>query len=380
MLKTVFGKTLFEKRWTLLWWALSIFATNVAMIQIFPPIKEAFSGMMENIPSSLQGWFGTDGAMWSTIEGFVSMENWNLQIRTVLFVDEIHRFNKAQQDTFLPHVESGLILLIGATTENPSFEVIAPLISRLRVIVLEQLSKNDVVKILQKAIKSEKVATKIKPEAVEYLAEMSSGDARMALGGLEVALGLIKNKEKITKAVVEQALGRKMPRYDKKGDAHYDIISAFIKSMRAGEVDAVLYYLARMLAAGEDPKFIARRMVIFASEDIGLAGNGALNLSVSCFQAVERIGLPECKYGLFHTATALARSQKSREITDLMSKFEKLAADFPDAVIPLHIRNGETKLMKDLGYGKGYEWKAGFKHDKNYLPDEVAQQLNKFEK
>ena len=295
-------------------------------------------------------------------------QNWNLKTRTVLFVDEIHRFNKAQQDAFLPHVESGLLTLIGATTENPSFEVITPLLSRSRVIVLEALKKDDIIAILKRAIKLEKATKRVSPKALDYLAELSGGDARLALGNLEVALGLA---DKVTPEIVKTAAQKRIPGYDKKGDMHYDVISAFIKSMRGSDVKATLYYLARMLQAGEDPKFIARRMVIFASEDIGLAGNGALSLAVATFQAVERIGMPEAQYNLFHCATALTRSEKSRETSDLMYDALALAKQYPDASVPLHIRNAPTKLMKDLGYNEKYEWKAGFKHEKGFLPEEI---------
>jgi len=297
-------------------------------------------------------------------------QNWNLKTRTILFVDEIHRFNKAQQDAFLPHVESGLITLIGATTENPSFEVINPLLSRSRVLVLEPLKKEEIVSILKRALKLEKTAKRVSPKALDYLAELSGGDARLALGNLEVALGLA---EKVTPEVVKTAAQKRIPGYDKKGDMHYDVISAFIKSMRGSDVKATLYYLARMLQAGEDPKFVARRMVIFASEDIGLAGNGALSLAVATFQAVERIGMPEAQYNLFHCATALARSEKSRESSDLMYDALSLAKQFPDAQVPLHIRNAPTNLMKDLGYNEGYKWKANFKHEKGFLPKEIDQ-------
>ncbi|HET8690065.1 MAG TPA: replication-associated recombination protein A [Candidatus Saccharimonadales bacterium] len=295
-------------------------------------------------------------------------QNWNLNQRTVLFVDEIHRFNKAQQDAFLPHVESGLITLIGATTENPSFEVITPLLSRSRVLVLEPLGKDDILVILKRAIKRLKATKRVTPKALDYLAELSGGDARLALGNLEVALSLA---QKITPEVVKTAAQKRIPGYDKKGDAHYDVVSAFIKSMRGGDEKASLYYLARMIQAGEDPKFIARRMVIFASEDIGLAGNGALSLAVATFQAVERIGLPEAQYNLFHCATALAKSQKSREVSNKMYEALDLAKRYPDAKVPLHIRNAPTKLMKDLGYNQGYKWQSGFKHDKGYLPEEI---------
>ena len=295
-------------------------------------------------------------------------QNWNLQIRTLLFVDEIHRFNKAQQDAFLPHVESGLIILIGATTENPSFEVISPLLSRSRVLVLEPLKKDEIIDILKRALKLEKATKRVSPKALDYLAELSGGDARLALGNLEVSLGLAN---KVTPEIVKTAAQKRVPGYDKKGDMHYDVISAFIKSMRGSDVKATLYYLARMLQAGEDPKFVARRMVIFASEDIGLAGNGALALAVATFQAVERIGMPEAQYNLFHCATALAKSEKSRETTDLMHDALSLAQQFPDASVPLHIRNAPTKLMKDLGYNESYEWKANFKPGKGFLPDEI---------
>lgn len=298
-------------------------------------------------------------------------ENWNLQIRTILFVDEIHRFNKAQQDTFLPHVESGLIVLLGATTENPSFEVISPLISRSRVVVLEQLSKENIIEILKKALKMERATKRITPKNLEFLADISGGDARTALGNLEVALGLTDGK--IDRQTIEQAVGKKVPIYDKKGDGHFDMISAFIKSMRSGDTDATLYYLARMVAAGEDPKFIARRMVIFASEDIGMAGNNALTLATSAFLAVERVGMPEGGIVLSHTAYALCKSQKSRETYDAWIVARELAERFPNAPVPVHLRNGTTKLMKNLGYGEGQEWTAGFRHEKPYLPEEVVR-------
>ena len=296
-------------------------------------------------------------------------QNWNLQLRTILFVDEIHRFNKAQQDAFLPHVESGLITLIGATTENPSFEVITPLLSRSRVLVLQPLSKDEIIAILERALADQNATKKVTSEALNYLAELSGGDARVALGNLELALSMGK---KVTPDIVKVAAQKRVPGYDKKGEMHYNVISAFIKSMRGSNVDATLYYLARMIDAGEDPKFIARRMVIFASEDIGLAGNGALGMALNAFQAVERIGMPESSYILFHVATALAKSEKSRRTTDAMHRATALAKQYPDAPVPLHLRNAETKLMKDLGYAKGYKWEADFKHTKGFLPDELS--------
>ncbi len=296
-------------------------------------------------------------------------QNWNLQIRTVLFVDEIHRFNKAQQDAFLPHVESGLITLIGATTENPSFEVITPLLSRSRVLVLQPLSKEEIMAIIKHALKELKLTKRVTPTAIDYLAELSGGDARVALGNLELSISM---SDKVTPDIVKVAAQKRVPGYDKKGEMHYNVISAFIKSMRGSDVDASLYYLTRMIDAGEDPKFIARRMVIFASEDIGLAGNGALALAVSTFQAVERVGMPESGYMLYHTATALARSKKSREVPELMGKAQQLAKMYPDAQVPLHLRNAPTKLMKDLGYNEDYKWEADFKHKKGFLPDQIT--------
>ena len=300
----------------------------------------------------------------------IAKQNWNLKIRTVLFVDEIHRFNKAQQDAFLPHVESGLITLIGATTENPSFEVISPLLSRSRVVVIQPLSKDSIMEVLLRAIKAEGAQKRVDIEAVAYLAELSGGDARSALGDLELALNI--SPEKVTIETVKEAAGRKVPGYDKKGDEHYNNISAFIKSMRGGDDSATLYYMARMLNAGEDPKFIARRMVIFASEDIGLAGNGALGLALDAFMAIERVGMPEGGIILSHVATALARAKKSRESYNAWAKAKEMADKTMSLPVPLHLRNASTKLMADLGYGKDYKWEAGFKAEKGFLPDDIA--------
>jgi putative ATPase len=298
-------------------------------------------------------------------------QNRRLGMQTILFVDEIHRFNKAQQDAFLPHVEDGTITLIGATTENPSFEVINPLLSRSRVLVLEPLSKDEIAAIIKKAAKAEKLTLKKLPaESIDLLAELSGGDARVALGNLELAVQLAGTKP-ITPKIVETAAQSRLPGYDKKGEYHYNVISAFIKSMRGSDATAALYYLARMLQAGEDPKFIARRMVVFASEDIGMAAPAALNLAVSTFLAVERIGLPEAQYNLFHCAAVMAKSPKSRAVTGAMSAALSAARDYPDLPVPLALRNAPTKLMKDLGYNKGYEWQAGFKPAEGFLPDEI---------
>jgi len=298
-------------------------------------------------------------------------QNQRLGQTTILFVDEIHRFNKAQQDAFLPHVENGTIVLIGATTENPSFEVITPLLSRSRVLVLEPHSKQDIVQIIKKAAKAEKLTAKRLPtKSIDLLAELSGGDARVALGNLELAMQLTTGT--ITDKVVETAAQKRVPGYDKNGENHYNIISAFIKSMRGSDANAALYYMARMLQAGEDPKFIARRMVIFASEDVGIASSPALNLAVSTFQAVERLGMPECQYALYHCAIVLSKCAKSRVVADAMGNASQAAREYPDLPVPLHIRNAPTKLMKDLGYQKGSEWKAGFKHPQGFLPEELS--------
>lgn len=296
--------------------------------------------------------------------------NRRLGMRTILFVDEIHRFNKAQQDAFLPYVENGTLVLIGATTENPSFEVITPLLSRSRVLVLEPLSKDEIVTILKKAAKAEKLTAKRLPaKSIDLIAELSGGDARVALGNLELALRL--TDKAVTPDIVTTAAQKRVPGYDKAGEQHYNIISAFIKSLRGSQATAALYYMARMLQAGEDPKFIARRMVIFASEDIGIAAPAALNLAVSTFLAVERIGLPECEYNLYHCATVLAKAPKSRAVAGAMFAAKATARDYPGLPVPLHLRNAPTKLMQNLGYNQDYKWEANFQHDQGFLPPEL---------
>ncbi len=290
---------------------------------------------------------------------------------TLLFVDEIHRFNKAQQDAFLPHVEDGTIVLIGATTENPSFEVIGPLLSRSRVVVLESLTPDQLVMILERAM-AELPDRELEPAAAQLLAELAAGDARVALGGLETAANLTRRV--ITVETVKQAMQKTSLRYDKGGEYHYNVISAFIKSVRGGAVDAALFYLARMLESGEDPKFIARRLVILASEDIGLADNTMLPLAVSTFQAIERIGLPEGRLILSQTTIALAQAPKSRAACDAIARAQAAVREHPAAEVPLHLRNAPTKLMKELDYGKDYKWQAGFNHPKGFLPDELKDE------
>lgn len=237
--------------------------------------------------------------------------------------------------------------------------------------VLEPLSKNEIKSIIKRVQKAEKIpAKKLPAKSIDLLAELSGGDARVALGNLELALQL--SDDVVTLETVQTAAQKRIPSYDKTGEYHYDLISAFIKSMRGGDATATLYYLARILQGGEDPKFIARRMVIFASEDIGIAAPAALNLAVSTFLAVERIGMPECQYNLYHCATVLAKCDKSREIATAMNNALRLAEEYSDAPVPLHLRNAPTKLMKDLGYSKGTKWEAGFKHPDGFLPKEMG--------
>jgi len=276
----------------------------------------------------------------------------------ILFLDEIHRFSKAQQDFLLPFVESGEITLIGATTENPSFEVIAPLLSRCRVFVLERLKPAEIEKIiLRTGFKIDKVCR-------DWVVAMANGDARQAINILESAHNLYG---KITLQTLKDAFQTNYLRYDKKGEEHYNTISAFIKSMRAGEPNAVLYYLARLVESGEDPKFIARRMVIFASEDIGLAQPTALVVANEVFRAVETVGLPECIINLAHGAVYLSQCKKDRRAYDGIMKAIEDVKKYGNLPIPLKIRNPVTKLMKELGYGRGYE-----KYDKeDLLPKEL---------
>jgi putative ATPase len=264
---------------------------------------------------------------------------------TVLFLDEIHRFNKVQQDFLLPHVESGTLILIGATTENPSFEVISALLSRCQVFVLYPLEPED----LQKLIKRTKI--RLDEKTVRWLSQLTQGDARQLIGLIEAARNLYG---KVTKETVLQA-GQVRMRYDKDGEEHYNVISAFIKSMRAGSPDAALYYLARMLEAGEDPKFIARRMVIFASEDVGMAQPTALVVANEVFRAVETVGLPEAAINLSHGTVYLALAKKDRSSYEALHTAQRIVKDTGALPVPMKLRNAPTGLMKELGYGDGYE-------------------------
>ncbi len=298
--------------------------------------------------------------------------------RTLLFIDEIHRFNKAQQDALLHSVEDGVLTLIGATTENPSFEVISPLLSRTRVYVLQPLSDEHLNRILDHALKSDPLLTErqVSVNDREYLLLLAGGDARMMLNGLETALALAipapDGTVSIGRREIEEAFQRKYVRYDKGGEEHYNVISAFIKSLRGSDPDAAVYWLARMLEGGEDPKFIARRMIVLASEDIGNADPYALTLATSCFTAVDYIGMPEARIVLSQTATYLASAPKSNASYVAVSEALADTRTLPDAPVPLHLRNAPTGLMKNLGYGEKYE----YAHDhpdhfveQQYLPD-----------
>ena len=297
--------------------------------------------------------------------------------RTILFVDEIHRWNKAQQDGLLPYVEKGIITLIGATTENPSFEVIAPLLSRSRVYVLKPLSGDDLGMIIRRALSDKvrglgKYGVKLSKEAGEFLISASNGDARTILNALEVAAKHTGKSKMINKKLIEEALQHKALQYDKAGDEHYNVISAFIKSMRGSNVDGVLYWLARMLEAGEDPKFIARRMVVLASEDIGNADTNALVVANAVFDAVDRIGMPECRINLAQGVVYLAKAPKSNKSYMGLERAIKDVRDNMNLAVPLHLRNAPTGLMKSLDYGKGYKYAHNEDDSKQeYLPDEL---------
>ena len=298
--------------------------------------------------------------------------------KTLLFVDEIHRFNKAQQDAFLPAVEKGDVTLIGATTENPSFEINSALLSRSRVFVLEPLAAEDLKQLLQRALTDSRGLgprnMEIEDAALDFLAEQADGDARIALGTLEVAAATA-GKRKITLPVVQEAMQKKALLYDKGAEEHYNVISAFIKSIRGSDPDAALYWLARMLEAGEDPLFIVRRMIILASEDIGNADPRALQLAVAVQQAVHFVGLPEARITLAQAVTYLATAPKSNAsyqgINQALAEVRKSGA----LAVPKHIRNAPTKLMKELDYGKGYKYAHDFKDgytDQTHLPDQLA--------
>ena len=310
--------------------------------------------------------------------------------KTILFIDEIHRWNKTQQDALLPQVEQGLITLIGATTENPSFEVRAALLSRCRVFVLEALKKDQIMEVVLKALHDSKKGLgkegiEIDEEALNFLAQMSNGDARTALNILDYGAQLsfspeIQKKEKehqgkviINLDIIKEAFQKSFLRYDKDGEEHYNIISALHKAMRGSDADAALYWLARMIEAGEDPLYIARRLIRFASEDIGLANSRALEQAVACYQACFYIGLPECKLALAQAVVYMSKCKKSNALYLGYKKAKEDIKKYGNLSVPLHIRNAPTNLMKNLGYGKNYKYSPDYDYqeDQEYFPEEL---------
>ncbi|MCX6729919.1 MAG: replication-associated recombination protein A [Candidatus Portnoybacteria bacterium] len=305
----------------------------------------------------------------------IAKQNERLGNKTILFIDEIHRWNKKQQDALLPDVERGLIVLIGATTENPSFEVVGALLSRCRVFVLKQLTKENIIKIITNAIKDKErglgyLKIKIDKKVIDLLAHMSNGDARTALNVLEYASSLSKN---ITAEIIKEAFQKSYLLYDKNGEEHYNIISALHKSMRGSDANAAIYWLCRMLEGGEDPLYIARRIVRFASEDVGLANSLALNQAVDAYNACHFIGMPECGVILAQAVVYMAKCKKSNELYTAYEKAMSDVREFGNLPVPLHIRNAPTKLMKDLNYGKDYKYSPDFNYQEKqeYLPDKL---------
>ncbi len=309
--------------------------------------------------------------------------------RTVLFVDEIHRFNKAQQDAFLPHVESGLITLIGATTENPSFEIISPLLSRCQVLTLNALDKEALLTIIDRALTDRErglgaLGLSIEKEACELLVEKADGDARSLLNFLELSAELAVSQApdgkggRITLETVEEAIQQRLLRYDKKGEEHFNIISAFHKSLRGSDPDAALYWLARMLAAGEDPHYVARRMVRFASEDVGNADPQALTVALNALSAFDFLGKPEGELALAQAALYLATAPKSNAIYTAFGEAMADVRKFGTLPVPLHIRNAPTRLMKELGYGKGYKYAHNYRDaiaEQEHMPSELRNRI-----
>ncbi len=304
----------------------------------------------------------------------------------IVFIDEIHRWNKAQQDALLPHVESGTITIIGSTTENPSFEIIGALLSRTKVYCLEPLTQNDLKNVIFRAVQDKQkglgnLDIQIDDHALDFIVSTADGDARRTLNTLEIAVDLVKQKSgdrsqnSVTLEIIEAAVQKKSLLYDKKGEEHYNVISAFIKSMRGSDPDATVYYLARMLEAGEDPLFVARRMVIFASEDIGNADPHAVQVAISCMQSFNFVGMPEGWIPLAQSATYLATAPKSNASYISYKRAKKDIAEHGILPTPLHIRNAPTKLMKELNYGANYKYAHDFKDNyvpgETYLPDKI---------
>ena len=302
--------------------------------------------------------------------------------KTIFFIDEIHRFNKSQQDTFLPYVENGTVILIGATTENPSFEVNSALLSRCRVFVLKALDVDDVEALIMKALSDKERGfgnrkIKIGAESIRFLSEMAGGDARSALNALELAVKSAKELKngtiKISDALIKESFQRSSFLYDRAGEEHYNIISALHKSMRGSDADASLYWLGRMLESGEDPLYIARRVIRFASEDIGLANPAALTQAVAAYQACHFIGMPECGVNLAQAVAYMAKCPKSNALYAAYGEVQKDIREKPNDPVPVHLRNAPTNLMKNIGYGKGYKYNPDFKGkvDQDYLPERL---------
>lgn len=303
---------------------------------------------------------------------------------TILFIDEIHRFNKAQQDAFLPYVENGTIILIGATTENPSFEVNAALLSRSRVFVLNLLESQEIEVIIKRSLVNKERGLgdkkiKIEQAVIKYLSEMANGDARVALNALELAVSATKpGKDKdviLNKSDIEQSLQKTHLLYDRAGDEHYNIISALHKSMRGGDADAALYWLGRMLEAGEDPLYIARRLIRFASEDIGMANSLALPQAIAAYESCHYIGMPECNVNLAQAVVYMAKSKKSNVLYTAYKNVQKDIRDLPNESVPIHLRNAPTHLMKNMGYGKDYKYTPDYENSEeakqDYLPEKL---------
>lgn len=337
---------------------------NFPSLIFWGPPGSGKTSLARLIANELKRTYFEFSAVSSSIKDIEKVMQKDLLIAPVVVIDEIHRFNKAQQAKLLPYVERGDITLVGATTENPSFEVIGPLLSRTRVLILNQLSEKEVAKIIKKAEK--KLQIEIEPNTRKFLIESSNGDARVALTVLEIAKNLAQTKS-ISLQIIEQALQRRQYTFDKKGEDYYNVISAFIKSMRASNVDSALYYLARMVEAGQDPLYIARRMVVFASEDVGMAQPTALVVANEVFQACDRIGYPECAINLAHGTVYLALAKKDRSAYEAYFKALDDVKHHGNLPVPFKIRNPVTKLMKDIGYGEGYEKYS----DENLLPEKL---------
>jgi len=305
-----------------------------------------------------------------------AQERWKMhRQRTILFIDEIHRFNKAQQDALLPHVEKGTITLLGATTENPSFEVIAALLSRSRVVVLRPLEDDELERVLRHALEDVRGyggKVRVEDEALKLIARAAGGDARKALNGLEAAVQYAQGE--VTRAKAEEALQQKTLLYDKAGDEHYNVVSAFIKSMRGSDADAALYWMTRMLEAGEDPMFVLRRMVIFASEDIGNADPRALSVAVDALRSFQLVGMPEGTLPLTQAVSYLAMAPKSNTVLTSYASVREAVMDAGPLPVPLHLRNAPTPMMKSMGYGSAYKYPHNYEGNyvpEQYLPDQL---------